>query len=63
MPRKHVHIHLHRSGAKDAWNEADHEYLTGKGWTPQQIKARWDEEHKAGHPAQQVNKHNPPPFK
>lgn len=26
----------------------DYEYLTAKGWTNKQIKARWDEEQAAG---------------
>lgn len=30
------------------YNEDDHAYLRGKGWTDQEIIARWTEEHKRG---------------
>lgn len=42
------------------YTKADHEYLKGKGWTDPQISERWDQEHKAGHAPQKVNKSNPP---
>jgi len=42
------------------YSKADHNYLKGKGWTAGEIKARWDEEAKAGHKAQQGNKHAKP---
>ena len=38
------------------YTKADHEYLSGKGWTNEQISKRWDEEHKAGTKPQTVNK-------
>lgn len=40
--------------------KADFDYLKGKGYDPEEIKAIWDRDHKAGKSPQQGNKHAKP---
>lgn len=54
---RHIHIHIHRSSTKDAWNEADHPRAAngqfgsgGGGAKPAAVQARIEAKRAAGQP-------------